>query len=99
MAKNLVDALEEASKPPKGPNHPCTMVNNCVRCGCGGQVMVDASLHPLVDLGVGFRGGKFRVDKVYDMKRTIGYRGQCLKCNKAGNFFLPGHMPPNQETK
>ena len=75
-------------------NHPCTMKEKTVRCACGGQIMVGASLHPLVDLGVGFRGSKFEVRRKYNMKKVIGYAGECMRCRKEGNFFLPGHMPP-----
>ena len=58
-----------------------------IRCVCGGQVACEGSLHPLVDLGVGFRGGKLRIDRTYS-KRVIGYSGFCLKCQKQGHFLL-----------
>ena len=66
----------------------CTKVNNTIRCECGGQIMIDAQLHPLVDLGFGFRKAKFVVDRKYG-KQVIGYRGTCMKCRKDGNFMLP----------
>ena len=84
---DIIKVLENAIKP-KSENYSCHMDGKTVRCSCGGQVMVDASLHPLVDLGMGFRRGKFVVDKVY-AKKIIGYRGACMKCRKEGNFLFP----------
>ena len=55
--------------------------------------MIGASLHGLVDFGVGFVGSKFEVKRKYG-KKVIGYQGACLKCRKEGNFFFAGHEPP-----
>ena len=64
-----------------------------VRCECGGQLMIGAFLHGLVDFGFGFVGNKFEVKRKYG-KKVIGYQGFCLKCCKDGNFFFAGHEPP-----
>ena len=55
----------------KQPSYRCSLVNNVVRCECGGQVMVDASLHPLVDFGVGYVGSKFEVKKRYGKRLRL----------------------------
>ena len=76
------------------PYLSCHLDGKTVRCECGGQVAVGATLHPLVDLGVGIVGGKPQVTVRHDMRRTIGFNGFCMKCHQEGNFFLPGHEPP-----
>lgn len=70
------------------PTYKCTQKGKEVRCECGGQLAIDATLHPLADLGVGFRKGKFEIKTKYS-KRVIGYRGFCMKCQKEGDFLLP----------
>jgi len=62
--------------------------DSVVHKGCGGQVMIDSSIHGLRDIGFGFKGRKFEVTRVYG-KTPIGYMGQCLKCGKSGAFILP----------
>ena len=59
-----------------------------IHCECGGQVACSGTVHPLADLGVGFRKGKLVVDRKYSRK-TIGYCGFCFKCGREGNFILP----------
>lgn len=68
--------------------HQCRMDGKTVRCSCGGQVMVEGSLHPLADLGFGFKGGKFVVEAKHNMKKVVGYSGICMKCRKQGQFVL-----------
>jgi hypothetical protein len=72
---------------PKAPAQvgQCTHGPDVRHVGCGGQIWVDAMLYPLVDLGVGFRGGKFVIDKTYG-KKICGYSGTCEKCRKSGGF-------------
>ena len=76
------------------PNYDCKMDGKTVRCSCGGQVAVGATLHPLVDIGFGFVGSKFEVKVKHNMRKIIGYQGFCMRCQKDGDFFLPGHFPP-----
>jgi hypothetical protein len=59
-----------------------------IRCECDGQVACGGTVHNLVDLGIGFRQGKLRIDRTYS-KQSIGYSGFCLKCFKEGHFILP----------
>lgn len=68
--------------------HACTKQGNSIRCGCGGQLSIGGTLHPLVDFGIGVGSDrKLIVDKTYS-RRVIGYTGFCLKCRKEGRFLL-----------
>jgi hypothetical protein len=59
-----------------------------IRCECGGQLAVTASLHALADLGIGFPNGKLEVRTRYS-NRVCGYEGWCLRCGQSGKFLLP----------
>lgn len=73
---------------PTTRKYPAVMKGQAVHHDrCGGQVMIDAAIHGLTDFGFGFVGRKFQVERTYSSK-PIGYKGQCLKCGKAGAFIL-----------
>lgn len=90
MARKAITAKLHPMKPlEKGKQHKAYMKDNALHHKvCGGQIMIDSSIHGLRDLGFGFRGKKFEVRRVYST-RPIGYMGQCLKCGKSGAFLLP----------
>lgn len=62
-----------------------------IRCPCGGEVACGGTVHPLSNLGIGFRGGKLRVDRSYS-RLVIGYSGFCFSCRREGHFILPEHV-------
>lgn len=66
----------------------CTQVGKTVRCECGGQLAISGVLRPAVDLGFGFKGGKFEISATYAKNRIAGYSGFCMKCRKEGKFEL-----------
>ena len=59
-----------------------------IRCECGGPVACSGTIHPLADLGFGFKGGKFVIERKYS-KKTIGYGGFCMTCGAEGHFIMP----------
>jgi hypothetical protein len=70
-------------------DHKCTQRGPDVHCQCGGQLAVGGTIHPLADLAMGFRRGKFEIKTKYSRK-VIGYSGFCLRkgCGKSGRFLL-----------
>jgi len=68
----------------------CRKEGNTIRCECGGLVSAAASLHPPIDIGVGFKRGdkRPRVEARYNYKKVVGYRGTCMKCRFIGDFAL-----------
>jgi hypothetical protein len=67
--------------------YTCTRKGNDVRCECGGQLAIGGTVHPLADMGFGFVGGKFKIERKYS-KRVIGYSAFCFACRKEGTFLF-----------
>lgn len=88
----VITTLPKGARIPRGkapPVYDAVKKGNTVyHARCGGQIMIDGRVYPMVDFGFGFASdGKFEVRKVYS-DRVEAYGGQCLKCGKKGYYVI-----------